>query len=80
MVLQAEEQGAGCQAQDVVGGYVAVFPGERFDISEDWVAFLAGRDDDAAGSGAFGEGLRFGLDDACFGGVGGCGLPVEIWI
>ena len=46
MVFQREEERAGCEAEDVVGGYVTVFPWYGFDRGEDWVAFLPWGDDD----------------------------------
>lgn len=73
MILQTQEKGARSETEDVIGGDVAVFPGDGFDVGEDGVAFLAGGDDYAAGACALGEGLGFWLGYACPGSCGCCG-------
>lgn len=41
MVFEGEEERAGCESEDIVGGDVRVFPGEGLEVCKDWVAFLA---------------------------------------
>ena len=42
VVFEGEEERAGCEAEHIVGGDVGVFPSKGAQVSEDWVAFLAG--------------------------------------
>ena len=63
MVLETQEESACCGPEDVVSGYIAVFPWQRANVVENWIALLTGGDEDGRGRGAGGEGLRFGLLD-----------------
>lgn len=40
VVFETEKEGTGAGADEVVGDYVAVFPGDVLDVCEDWVSFL----------------------------------------
>lgn len=77
MILQAQEEGTRRHPEDIIGWYIAVFPGQRLDLFQERIALLSWRDNDGGWAGSSGQCLRLWLLHSRFGSRRGGTLSVH---
>lgn len=77
MILQAQEEGTRRHPEDIIGWYIAVFPGQRLDLFQERIALLSWRDNYGGWTRSSGQCLRLWLLHSRLGSRRGATLSVH---